>query len=223
VKSKRWISVLLFTLVLSLVCCRQVVGAIESLGEQKELLTYKVRIKKFEVSYDWGTSYTTVFEGLSPYLDLTTSNGTAAGDFFTDQSVPVGTINWIRVTVDKTMQIKGKVDYNPAEDPTQGYYFTTATGASEETRDHGGDGVPDGPPPAGDGAVYALQEIDIPTGDYVHEQIIAGVVVRAGETVTLRMSFQLLSAITCMGCGGCPWGYFVIPQTIVAVVTPALL
>lgn len=200
-KSRKWISVLLCALVLGVVCDRQVV---EALGAQSELEKLSVRIEKFEVSYDGGTSYTTVFEGLSGYLDLTT--GENAGDFFTGLPVPVGTINNVRVTIEGTPILKGKVTWNPLENPAPSDYFTTGTGADEETRE-------------AQGANYAEQAIDL-EGTHVHIQdLIPGVEVVAGGKVTLRMLFDLAAAITCDEIDADPqppWKYWVVPDEVTA-------
>ena len=169
---------------------------------QSELLKYEVFVKKFEVSFDNGATWTTVFEGVSTLVDL--AQGADAGAFFSDLPVPIGTINRVRVTIDQSMTIKGKVDY-PGVSET---YVTTATGAAEETRE-------------GSGATYADQLTNVPTGDIVHEQAVS-VVVGPGQDVTLKVTLGITNADNAIGvqtCGACPWSRFVIPQEVTATVT----
>ncbi len=188
-------------LVLGLLLSGQAAWALVNGGAaQTELLKYEVFVKKFEVSYDNGATWTTVFEGTSTLVDL--AKGESAGTFFSNQSVPVGTINRVRVTIDQSMTIKGKVSNGGTT------YVTTATGAAEQTMEV-------------QGATYADQATNVPTGDIVHEQAV-NVSVEPGQDVTLQVTLGITNADNAIGvqsCSPCGWSYFVVPQEVTATVT----
>ena len=83
---------------------------------------YKVAIAKFELSTDGGSTYTTIFESTSDYIDIASvSGGQKAGNFTSGLSVPDGTYTHVRVTPSITFKMKGSaVDTNT-------YYTTTGT------------------------------------------------------------------------------------------------
>lgn len=199
-KRKRGVWGLVFVLVLlSLVSARQVANG--AVGDQTLLEKYEVSVKKFEVSYDGGSNWVTVFEGVSQKVDI--AQGGFTGTFFSGQSLPVGTVNRIRVTIDKQITIKGKV-----------YYLLTTFYTVSDPLD-----------PAGTNdttieANYTEQVFEVPTGDIIKELAI-DVVVGVGETSTLRITFEVLNednAIRCFPILGA-WPFMVIAQEVDVTVT----
>lgn len=196
-KRKRGVWGLVFVLVvLSLVSAQQVLANAAPIGFQEELLKYEVSVKKFEVSYDGGSTWVTVFEGVPQKLDI--AQGALAGTFFSGQSLPVGTVNKIKVTIDKQITIKGVVSYNDAD------YFTVSDPLNIDTTN--GDNYAE--------YTFSLDADIIKTMDI-------DVVVGAGETSTLRITFQVRSEDNAITCFAIPkaWLYMVIPQEVDVTVT----
>lgn len=191
---KRGIWGLVFVLVLlSLVSARQVLAQ-GIIGAQTELLKYEISVKKFEVSYGNGSTWVTVFEGVSQKVDI--ALGASAGTFFSGQSLPVGTVNRIRVTIDKQMTIKGTVYYNPRT------FYTVANIDNDEATD------------PNDYAEYTFSA----DADII-KTIKIDVVVGVGETVTLRITFEVRNvdnAITLYPVGG--GKYIVIGREVTVTV-----
>ena len=90
--------------------------------------TYKVSITKLEISNDGGSTYITLFEGASDYIDIASvSAGQAAGNFFAGLSVPDGTYTHVRATPSATFKMKGSVSYSGTT------YYTIAGGSTSTT------------------------------------------------------------------------------------------
>ena len=193
-KRKRGVWCLVLVLVLlSLVSAQQVL-ANGVVGDQILLEKYEVSVKKFEVSYDEGSTWVTVFEGQSQKVDM--ALGAFAGTFFSGQSLPVGTVNQIKVTVDKQMTIKGKVDVGGT------IYYTVSDITTEDPTDINNY----------DEQTYSAD------ADFIKTMGI-DVVVGVGETATLRITFKVRNednAIRCWPIAG--WGYMVIGQEVTVTV-----
>ncbi len=175
-------------------------------GSQQDLTKYEVRVKKFEVSYDGGANWTTIFEGQSNLVDLT--QGENAGTFFTNQSVPIGTINRVRVTIDDDMTINGRVFVNPVNGLGGNYYTVDDPDDSDASND----------PSNSDNR--ADQDTKVPGGDIVKEEDV-NVVVAPGQAVVLRVTIYIRNsdnAIRVNWYAG-PWNYMVFPQDVTVDVT----
>lgn len=87
--------------------------------------TYKVSLAKFELSSDGGSTYITIFEGTSDYMDIASvTAGQSAGNFLSGLSVLDGTYTHVRVTPSSVMKMKGS-----AVSGATTYYTTAGTTA----------------------------------------------------------------------------------------------
>lgn len=191
-KRKRGVWGLVFVLVLlSLVSARQVLANAAPVGQQVVLEKYEVSVKKFEVSYDGGSTWVIVFEGESQKVDM--ALGELAGTFFSGQSLPVGTVNKIRVTIDKQITIKGVVHYALTD------FYTVSDPFSEDTT-----------------ILEKYAEYTFSLVADIIKSLDVNVVIGAGETATIRITFRVRNednAIMCLVIAT-PWVYMVIGREV---------
>lgn len=129
---------------------------------------YKVRITKFELSSDNGTTWVTVFSGTSDWIDIASvTAGQKAGEFFSRLQVAPGTYNKVRVTVSATFRMKGSVAYSGNT------YYTSASGATTTA------------------ANYAEQDITIPSGNPTSEETMTITVGTGSTPKIVRVSFTV--------------------------------
>lgn len=196
---RRCLSVLFFALVtLNLVFTQEAVAQGDTYGNQTSLLKYDTFVNKLELSYDEGQTWTTVFTGESSRVDLT--QGVNAGNFLSGQSIPVGTINRIRVTIDDTMIIKGTVSYGGTT------YYTVADYTTQDTRVAGN---------------YANQTENCPMGNITNTETV-NINVTAGQSVIVRVTFDISNSanvIRVRECGPYDWQYAVVPQEVQGTIT----
>ena len=176
---------------LSLVSAQQVLANGVTVGTQTELLKYEVFITKFEVFYVGGSDWVIVFEEPSEKVDM--ALGALAGTFFSEQSLAAGTVNKIRVTVDQQMTIKGKVKVGETT------YYTVTDYVNEDTTN-----------------INNYDEQTYSTGEDFIKTLDINMVVGAGQTATLKITFNVRNednAITCYAIP-LPWVYMVIGQEV---------
>ncbi len=191
---------LLVWLVVGALCVQQAgaVGPGIPVGNQTDLTKYEVRVNKLEVSYDNGSTWTTVFEGQSDLVDV--AQGASAGSFFSNQSVPVGTINKVRVTLDKDMTVNGTVLYSSTT------YYTVADVDNDDSTVGGN---------------RADQDVEMPDGDIVKLYDI-NVVVTSGQGVVLEITFEITNtdnAIRCIVYPPNDGELIVIPREVTVTIT----
>lgn len=88
---------------------------------------YKVTVKKIEVSYNNGTSYTTVINKTQQFDIMSVNSGQAVAAYAGEAVVPPGTMTHIRVTLSTTATARGNVYVGGGTDTT---YWTTAAGGT---------------------------------------------------------------------------------------------
>lgn len=83
--------------------------------------TYTVTIKKMEISQD-GTTWVTLGESEQSFNIASKSAGASIGSYISNFSIPVGTYNYLKVTLSRTITIKGRSGNQGGN-----YYYTTTS------------------------------------------------------------------------------------------------
>lgn len=156
---------------------------------------FEFTMTKFEISYDSGTTWTTVWEGTQTF-DLASASGTdsLAATIFSNMPVTAGTINRLRVTIGRNCTVRGYVTYS-------GVTYKTTAGTNQAA----GTGTTG----AGDATTYdsTMAETDVYTQEEAREMVI-----NEGQTKRLKMTFNLADALGLMSAG--PDSYSIVPKYV---------
>ncbi|HIC92098.1 MAG TPA: hypothetical protein EYP21_08605 [Syntrophaceae bacterium] len=157
--------------------------------------TYTITIKKIEISQD-GSTFITVGEGDLTFNIAGGSAGATIGNYVTNSSIPPGTYTTIRITLSRTITIKGRSGNQGGN-----YYYTT-TSAGQVSGFYKAGSVAVGSWPPGDYAAVSFQVPSDAEGEAGETLEIIGddmrttkdfvnpIVVKAGETQTISISFN---------------------------------
>lgn len=162
----------------------------DTYGDTVEVVKYQVSMKKAEAYYttgDYAEQWYTVIENSSgvPLNIASATAGEEVGNFFSGATLPLGHISQIRQTIMGSFLVKAIV----SQDGTT-YYSKSDGTASTNSADYAECTIPFQMP---DGSTPAEMTSD-PTD--------VSIDVNAGQTVTMKVTFNLLSANTGGTTGG---------------------
>jgi len=90
--------------------------------------TYTITIKKMEISTD-GNTWVTLGESTQDFNIAGYSIGDSVGSYISNNSIPAGTYNYLRITQSRTMTIKGRSGDQDSGAGVLYYYTSTQNGA----------------------------------------------------------------------------------------------